>query len=571
MGIENRDVPAAGLIAHFPLNGDCRDYSGHNHHGTNHGVQFDGNGAGKFNGTDAYLEVPDNPSLQLGTGDFSLAAWIHTENDLDDAIGDVLELYDPAARRGVTLSISAGGAGYQGQGNGRYLHFGIDNNQTGQWLDCGRPNPASKYVSNSLTVFRAKLYAATSGGPDRDDWAHVYRYEGGQNWTDCGRVGDRHTTGVGPLIVHNDELYAVTSTYDWTRVEDAENGYEPGRVYRYAGEQNWVDCGEPGDNRTLNCVISYKGKLYVGGGPNNYEVAVQAGADAWEVANSFPREGPLRCFPHAMTRYHGSLVVGYPGVYFFDGEQWTFAGAPANPNDESLLQTHSLTTYRGKLLAGTWPDGLVAEYCGGEEWREIGRVGVDGTEVMDLQVYNGQLYGCSIPRAEVCRYDGNGVWTSLRRFHSPENWTPAPPDDCTQAELKEWMRVTSMTVYNGKLFASTGNCTSSALDSPDLDTIGKVYCYEAGRVASVDQDLGAGWKHIAAISAGGVLKVFVDGKLAAESAPFEASDYNLNTNQPLRIGFGQVDYFKGQMADVRVYNRALGEVEIEALAAVEPG
>jgi hypothetical protein len=41
-------------------------------------------------------------------------------------------------------------------------------------------------------------------------------------------------------------------------------------------------------------------------------------------------------------------------------------------------------------------------YQGGEKWDVVGRVGEDGTEVNALCVYNGKLYGGSIPRAEVC-------------------------------------------------------------------------------------------------------------------------------------------------------------------------
>lgn len=558
----------SGLIAHYPFAGDCLDHSGHNNHGTNHGVEFPRNGAALFNGSNAYIEVANSPSLRFGNEDFTLTVWIYTEKDQDDIIGDILDYYDPAARRGITLTIDSASGGYTGPGNDRHVHFGIDNAQTGEWRDCGRPNPESKYVSNSLTVYRGKLYAATSGGRDPGDWAHVYRYEGGQEWTDCGRVGDRNTTGVGPLIVHDDALYAVTSTYDWTRVLEPEYRYEPGRVYRYEADGHWVDCGQPSDNRTLNCGVSYKGKLYVGGGPDTWGVFAQAGA--WRTVKEFPQKGAQRCFPHAMTRFHGRLAVGYPVVYFFDGKDWEFAGAPVNREVETMLQTHSLGVYQGRLLAGTWPDGLVAEYMGGEEWRPIGRVGEDGTEVMDLLVYNGRLYGCSIPRAEVCRYDSNGQWTSLKRFHSPAGWQPEDPRDAAPEGVREWMRVTSMTIYDGKLFASTGNCTSSALDSPDLDTIGKVYCYDAGRVASDDDDLGPGWKHIAAIREGGVLKLYSSGKLAAQSESFNPGDYDLTTDQPLRLGFGQVDYFKGQMADLRIYNRALGEAEVELLAAVAP-
>ncbi len=557
------------LVGYWKLRGDCRDYSVNRNHGTNRGVVFAGGdgSVGVFNGANAYVEVPDCPAIRLGASDFAISVWVHTEKHPDGVIGDVLDLYDPAARRGVTLTIDPGGAGYQGPGSDRRVHFGIDNAREGAWEDCGRPNPKSKYVSNSLTVYKGRLYTGTSGGRNSKDWAHVYRYEGGREWTDCGRVGDGRTTGVGPLIVHNGELYAVTSTYDWTRVLSRRLGYEPGRVYRYEGGQKWADCGAPSENRTPNCAVSYNGKLYVGGGPDTWGVFVQDGRGRWKASALFPREGNRRCFPHAMGRYHGKLVVCFPCVYMFDGAEWTYAGVPVGREADYYLQSHTLAVHQGNLLVGTWPDGIVARHVGGEEWQAMGRVGRDGTEVMDLLVYNGKLYGCSIPRAEVCRYDGGPAWTSLKRFHSPKGWTPVPPKKATPAQVKEWARVTSMTIYDGKLFAGTGNCTSSVLDSPENETLGRVFCLDAGRVASDGHDLGPGWKHIAAVREKGLLKLYTNGRLAAVSAPFDPADYDITTGRPLRIGFGQTDYFRGKIAELRLYNRALGESEIAQLAA----
>src|SRR5690606_1732930 len=231
---------------------------------------------GTFNGRGASLEVPAGPSLKFGTGDFTLSVWVNIPEQLDDVVGDVLELYDPDKRRGITLSISASAGGYQSQGDDHHVHFGIDNAKTTEWQDCGRPNPKSNYVANSLTVFDGHLYAATVGGEDPADWAHVYRYEGDGKWTDCGRVGDGRTPGVVPLIVHKGDLYAVTCTYDWTRVYSPD--YGPGRVYRYAGGPNGEDCGQPGDDRTFNCIASYRGKLFVGGAPKTWAVYTQSDA-----------------------------------------------------------------------------------------------------------------------------------------------------------------------------------------------------------------------------------------------------------------------------------------------------
>src|SRR5262249_15122118 len=151
-------------------------------------------------------------------------------------------------------------------------------------------------------------------------------------------------------------------------------------------------------------------------------------------------------------------------------------------------------------------------------------------------------------------------WSSLRRFYSPDGWAPEPPaangGNPTREQVAEWSRVTSMTIYRGRLFASTGNCTSSVQDSP-ADIRGTVHSLAAGKCVSYDDDPAPGWRHLAAVREHDRLKLYVDGRLVAESSTFNASDYDLSTPRSLRIGFGQTDYFHGRMSDVRAYNRAL--------------
>ena len=547
-----------GLVGHWKLQGDCRDYSGQGNDGINHGVNLE---SGLFDGTGAYIEIPSRASLNLGTSDFAICARVHTDQEVNDILGDILEKYDPKLRRGITLWLKSSAGGYQSQGTDRHVCFGIDNARLSEWTDCGRPNPTSNYVSNSLTVFQGNLYAGTIDAKEEQDRRHVYRYDGQDRWIDCGQVGTAKSTGVGPLIVHQGHLYAVTTTYDWTRVRTGP--YEPGRVYRYAGGTTWVDCGQPSDDRTLNCAASFRGKLYVGGGPQTWGVYVQEGEASWRQSKLFPKSGPQKCFPHTMCCFNGKLYVGWPSVYAFDGRQWVYAGVPSEP--ERTLQTHSLAVHRGRLCAGTWPLAKVSRYLGGEKWEEFGRVGEDGTEVNALVVYNGKLYGGSIPRAEVCRYDDEDQWNSLKRFYSPPGWTPVPPADNggrpTREDVAAWSRVTSLTIYGGRLFASIGSCTSSVLDAP-ADVRGRVYSMEAGKGVSYEKDLGPGWKHLVAVREKGTLKLYVNGELVATSAPFDQAEYDVSTDQPLRIGFGQTDYFCGKIADVRIYNRALLDQEI---------
>src|SRR5437868_15549472 len=97
-----------GLIGHWKLSGDTKDSSGHGNHGENHGADLTAagpggkpNGAARFDGKNAHVQVPASKSLNLGTNDFTLAVWAHTDEKLDDVLGDLVSKYDPVARRGI--------------------------------------------------------------------------------------------------------------------------------------------------------------------------------------------------------------------------------------------------------------------------------------------------------------------------------------------------------------------------------------------------------------------------------------------------------------------------------------
>lgn len=107
-------------------------------------------------------------------------------------------------------------------------------------------------------------------------------------------------------------------------------------------------------------------------------------------------------------------------------------------------------------------------------------------------------------------------------------------------------------MYQGKLFAGT-------LPS------GHIFSLEAGKCVTYDRHLRPGWRHISAVRQAGLLKLYVDGRLVAQSSAFNPRDYDLSNTQPLRIGFGQHDYFNGRMRDLRIYNRAINEAEVRDL------
>ena len=71
------------MVSYWKLDEDSGDVidSFNSNHGTNHGAirgltgQVDN--AYSFDGIDDYVDVPDDNSLNLGTGDFTLEAWIN--------------------------------------------------------------------------------------------------------------------------------------------------------------------------------------------------------------------------------------------------------------------------------------------------------------------------------------------------------------------------------------------------------------------------------------------------------------------------------------------------------------
>jgi hypothetical protein len=545
------------LVGHWPLRGDARDHSGHGNHGVVHGT---GPAEGQFDGRGSHVEVPPGDSLNLGQGDFTLAAWVWTAPDTEDVQGDILTQFDPVRRRGFNFGLKSSAGGYSSHGDDCHVFFGLDDGRVSAWEDCGRPSSTSNYISNSLTVFNGDLYAAITDAVREEDWSHVFRYRGGQSWEDCGRVGQLKARGIGPMIVHRGYLYAGSWNYDWTRVGVVRPGRPPYeadfcRVYRYAGGTKWEDCGQPGQCRRLFGLASYRGRLYVTA--EDGRCYVHDGERAWAECGRFPNYG------HPMGVHNGKLYVGVlnpAGVWAYDGATWTPLGNPQG-REEVCNQIHALQTYRGRLHVTTWPLGHVVRLDPDHRWTDCGRLG-DALEINGLAVYNGKLYGGSIPRSEVFRYDDGATWTSVGRFLEPAGYQ--------FKHTNEWARVTSLTVFGGKLFASMGSCTSSHLDAP-ADFRGKVYALQAGQCVTHDRDLGPGWRHLAAVRRGERLELYVNGVKTAESGACSGTVLDLSNGQPLRIGFGATDSFHGKVRDVRVHRRALEPDVMERMAAHGPG
>ena len=529
-----------GPVAVWPLAEDANDSSGNNRHAENHGVQFGvpvpGSGlAARFDGRSAFLEVPDARVPVFGTGDFTVSLWVFTEAALDDGLGDLVSQYDPDTRTGFNLGLASYSGVTNSQPNDRNVFFGIDQGRCGAaWTDCGRPGNAIFVFG--MAVHEGALYAATCE-PEQGAAGHVYRYEGGTNWTDCGSPDGSNS--VGSLAVFDGRLYAGTGWYDTTgsALDAAQNTTPGGKIYRYEGGTAWTYCGalsnpETGEAATMGGLGVYRGALYAttlkqdGFGLYRY-----AGGTEWAYCGN-PGRRVLNPFV-----FNGDLyMVSYDlpgGPIRYDGETWAYVGAGIDP---PIHQDYAFAVYGGRLHLSTWPQAHVYRMEEGNAWTLCGRPGEE-LETMGMMVYNGKLYVGTLPSAQVYRYDGGSTWT--------------PAGQSLDTSDNKYRRAWSMALYQGKLFCGT-------LPS------GKVLSLEAGKNVTYDHTLAPGWRHLVAVRQGGHLHLYVDGDLAASSTAFEPASYDLSNGQPLRIGFGQGDYFNGWMRSLCLYDRALSSDEVRA-------
>jgi Concanavalin A-like lectin/glucanases superfamily len=538
-----------GLIGHWPFTHSCDDRGSAGLKVRNHGVQAGAPGprgqpgAAVFDGRSAFLEVDTHPALEPGGRDFSVAAWVHARGERVDVVGDLVAKFDGESRRGFQLSVLTNtGVTSTTQPNYRNLHFGIDSGRLApRWTDCGRPGNA--VLIASLKVSNGALYAGTLE-MGSDERGRLWRYGGDGQWVDMDNpVG---CNIVNSIAEFEGALYCGVGRYMGTgsALGESRNRTPGGQVYRVDPDGRWTYCGHPGvgdatpdDAPTIGydsgkaddafALTVYQGNLYCA---SNH----RRGAFVYEGGESWKYIGPaLRIL--SFTVYRGSLYALINGgpVYRYEGDsKWIFCGCPAGST-----QTYGAVTSAGRLYVGTWPEGEVHRYEGGERWTSLERVGYE-REIMGMALYNGKVYVGSLPMANVWRMDG-------------ERFTLVGMLDHASAPLR---RVWSMAVHQGKLFAGT-------LPS------GRVHSVEAGRMATWDSRFPDGWRHVAAVRDGGILRLYLDGRAVAVSTPFDAADYDLSNNQPLTIGFGVNDYFAGFMSDLRLYDRALGHSDVARLAA----
>lgn len=316
-----------------------------------------------------------------------------------------------------------------------------------------------------------------------------------------------------------------------TNLPESTNPNPGGRIYRLRPDDTWEQVGELPEVEAVGGMVVFRGKLHAG--------------SLYKPAGLFRHEEDGRWKPLALPDGKRVVALGlfndalhatsYDNghVYRFDGTAWEDLGRVGDST-----QTYGFAVHHGRLQVATWPSGRVFEWLA-ETWADKGRLG-DEKEVMGMLVHNGCLYGGTLPLAQIHRHDGGRSWTLLKQLDRT-------PD-------VEYRRVWGMAQHDGRLFATT---------IPS----GHVWSMRTGACVTWDWPFPAGWHHVAAQRAGGALRLFVDGRLVAESRAAAADALDIDCDKPWTIGAGSGDFFHGAVADVRLYRRALSAAAVAAAAA----
>jgi hypothetical protein len=532
VGVSSRWLSAAeGPATRWPLASDARDASSDGPHGENHGASFGtvaGRAAATFDGRASHVTIPNAPSLSLGTGDFTIAAWVHTAADIDDDLGDIVSHFDASSRRGIQIGLRTNAGVTSSQPNYRQLQFGIDSGSDPVFVDEGRPGDA--IFGQSIAVHDGRLYVGTCVAA-ADQAGHVHRYEGPGRWVDLGAPDKANS--ITAMAAWNGALYVASGRYrlKGTQLAESENPHHGGRVFRLRADSTWEQVGELPGVEAVGGMASFQGKLYAASLYKPAALFRHDGGDRWTSVPVPDGKRVVHLTVHDGSMYAASYDTG--NVYRFDGRSWVDLGRVGDNT-----QTYGFLVHRGRLQVATWPSGKVFQWDG-SGWQDNGRLGEE-LEVMGMLVHNGCFYGGTLPLAQVYRHDGDRGWTLLEQLDRT-------PD-------VKYRRVWCMAQHDGRLFATT---------IPS----GHVWSMRTGACVTWDEEFPPGWHHVAAQRHGDELRLFVDGKHVAHSTLGRAAGLDVDCQGDWKIGAGSGSFFHGSLADLQVHRRALAAEEIAALAA----
>ena len=502
-----------------------------------------------------HLEVPG--IRELGTADFSLGLWVNANARPTSPLGDLAAFFDPTARRGFTL-------GFRHEAicgshcNDRNLFFGLDAGREPRWTDHGSPAKAAVMIY-ALVVHDDHLYAATweeSSSP----LGHVYRLEG-REWVDCGTPWDANA--VTRLAVHEGHLYAGVSRVKGggSGRPDSLNQNPGGRILRYEGGTEWSDCGQLEGADSVGGLVPFDGALY---------------ATPLYSQGLFRMDAPGR-WTWCGTPGRRLLALGvHDGALYGAG------------NDHVHVESAIEQTRAGVVVAAESSEGGggVFRYDGGERWTSCG-LQPDTTQIYSIETHGGQMYISTWPTGLVFRLGPSGRWESTGRLGRRDRGDGArivqrdalrghaaarpglPPRPATRGGRRSarWTRRPTSSIAGRTPWASIAASCSAARCLARMST----RCRPAWPSPTIERSGSAGGTSRRSAQRG-TIALYVDGRRVASRADDDpAVPIDLGRGPTLWLGGGPQAGLDGELARVRLYDRALAAGEIAALAARRGG
>lgn len=202
-----------------------------------------------------------------------------------------------------------------------------------------------------------------------------------ENWTDCGRPGNAQF--IAALAAIDGRLYAGT-------LETGAN--EAGHLWRYDGGQNWIDLGNPVGCNVVHSITQFQGSIYCGFGR-----FMTRGSDLGEELNTTPG-GKVFCL-EADGHWTDCGHPGHEGATPEAVPTTTYASGKA---DDVI----ALTVFDGALYGVSNHRAGVFKYEGGQSWRHVGLE----RRSLSLTIYRRRLYAL-INGGPVFCYAGGKEWT----------------------------------------------------------------------------------------------------------------------------------------------------------------
>ena len=218
------------------------------------------------------------------------------------------------------------------------------------------------------------------------------------------------------------------------------------------------------------------------------------------------------------------------------------------------------------------PQGLVAWWPGEGNAEDAGPSGASGT-------FDGTIYGAiAFTSGKVAQaFDFDGLDDGILL---PQTLGLAPQGDWT---VSAWVRFTDAHPLSGIIYQNNGGPPVQMLYIKDKRAGLFFRGYNGDNAVDITgtRDLNDGvWHHVAGLRSGATGSLFVDGVLEATATNPNVGRIN-HAFQWARIGAGRSDggfdlpsneaWFKGQIDEVQLYNRALSATEIAELVAVGDG